>query len=387
MLLDRDLNCNGTIDGEEDVDGDGYTKNNDCCDSLDYCRASREENVIIETPELINPAAYELTDDTLDNNCNGEVDEETSCAYLGRYDDAFPQQIGGENAGAALALARAMDFCEPLVTEASNKAGLITASIAAQTPGVVPQLGPSMAVLSTGFARDNAKRGDDAATSLPINLLAEIPEPYKTEHNGKLQSHPSCGEQTTLKDAVSLELRLRAPQNAKGFKFKFRFFTVEYPDFLCTPYNDFFLALLDSDTTENLPPDHNISFDAGLNPVSVNNAFFTSCTPISCTDDTACHQIMTCDTQAGLCKPADNSEPCADGADGVKAVDAIYPGHGGTAWLASTADVEGGSAFTLRFYLWDTGDQERDSTVLLDAFEWIYEETSIGTIIIDNPIN
>jgi hypothetical protein len=44
---------------------------------------------------------------------------------------------------------------------------------------------------------------------------------------------------------------------------------------------------------------------------------------------------------------------------------------GATRWLESQAPVKGGSEFTIRFAIWDTGNQQYDSTVLIDNFQWI----------------
>ena len=44
---------------------------------------------------------------------------------------------------------------------------------------------------------------------------------------------------------------------------------------------------------------------------------------------------------------------------------------GGTAWLKTQAPVTGGEELTIRFAIWDTGDDNFDSTVLIDDFQWI----------------
>ena len=43
---------------------------------------------------------------------------------------------------------------------------------------------------------------------------------------------------------------------------------------------------------------------------------------------------------------------------------------GATGWLVTTAPVDGGSTFTIRFAIWDTGDTAFDSTALIDNFRW-----------------
>ena len=46
-----------------------------------------------------------------------------------------------------------------------------------------------------------------------------------------------------------------------------------------------------------------------------------------------------------------------------------------------------GEEFTIRFAIWDTGDQYFDSTVLVDGFEWIANggTVAVGTDPIDDP--
>ena len=43
-----------------------------------------------------------------------------------------------------------------------------------------------------------------------------------------------------------LVLRMRAPTNAKAFSFNSFFFSAEYPEYVCSNYNDQFLALVDT---------------------------------------------------------------------------------------------------------------------------------------------
>ncbi len=39
--------------------------------------------------------------------------------------------------------------------------------------------------------------------------------------------------------------------------------------------------------------------------------------------------------------------------------------------LQTSAPVTGGSTFTIRFTIWDSGNDEYDSTVLVDNFQWV----------------
>ena len=53
-------------------------------------------------------------------------------------------------------------------------------------------------------------------------------------------------------------------------------------------------------------------------------------------------------------------------------------GCGWTSYFVET--VEGGEELTIRFAIWDTGDDAWDSTVLVDNFQWI---ATGGTVTVD----
>ena len=98
--------------------------------------------------------------------------------------------------------------------------------------------------------------------------------------------------------------------------------------------------------------DGNISFDAMGNPVSVNIAFFDVCS--GCALGTSELQGTGFDT---------------------------WDDAGATSWLTTTSPIEGGTEFTIRFAIWDTGDAAWDSTVLIDNFRWIADggTVDVGT--------
>jgi hypothetical protein len=60
---------------------------------------------------------------------------------------------------------------------------------------------------------------------------------------------------------------MKSPTNATGYSFLFKIYSSEYPEWVCTSYNDQFIALVEP------PPqgviNGNISFDSNHNPVSV----------------------------------------------------------------------------------------------------------------------
>ena len=60
-------------------------------------------------------------------------------------------------------------------------------------------------------------------------------------------------------DGIALEVKIKVPSNAKSFSYQQNFFTYEYPTFICSTYNDFFVTMMDPQPA-NLP-DGNIAFD------------------------------------------------------------------------------------------------------------------------------
>tara|TARA_B100001964_G_C14215804_1_gene592740 strand:- start:638 stop:1576 length:939 start_codon:yes stop_codon:yes gene_type:complete len=305
-------------------------------------------------------------------------------------------------------LVRAMDICQ-FTNGDPDMWGVIDASLTEgngqNTPedfqmsvlqgfgaGRIPsQLNATLGVLSSGGSVGFGDPGYDenhSQTSLAYGPdLA--PQDYMDAHNQVLQSNPACPVATEeVHDTVKLSLTMRVPTNANGFKFEFRFLTYEYPMYLCTIFNDFFLALLKSGHPD-IPSDKNISFDAGGNPLSVNNAFFTTCEPLECfgtyymyssapdVDQDGCVDALRCDPETNLC--ATDIGSCPDGSDDLAAITDILSEAGGTSWLTTSAPVVPGETITLDFHIWDTGDGSYDSLVLLDGFKWILEPTELDT--------
>ncbi|MCL2325672.1 MAG: choice-of-anchor L domain-containing protein [Proteobacteria bacterium] len=410
ICTELDYNCNGLPDGHEDWDGDGYSIcDGDCCDN---------PSCGLSNPEIVNPGMLPVPGSDIDYNCSG-----TPGSSLPAWQDfpilPYTYNVSDLNA-TARAMAQAMGIIWQCESGADCHYGLLEARLTrsnssalpdkrqvnvlsdfANAEGVkkiLPREGNTFAVISSGEALD-VFRGVSSADLEIETIVSEtvnpdgsvtrvsadsrIPDRYAAVHGGKLASHELCQAETfpPIFDSVQLHLKIRAPRNAKGFQFDFRFFSREYPEFICSKFNDFFLVLLKS-THEEMKayPDGNIAFDIKGNPVSVNNGFFTTCRRIPCQTQSDCPAFMTC--ESNLCSAG--ADTCRDG-DG--AIEAYYPqpygyGYGrggGTAWLTTTAPVVGGEDFELDFYLWDTGDRKYDSSVILDNFKWLLDETKVGT--------
>jgi hypothetical protein len=171
---------------------------------------------------------------------------------------------------------------------------------------------------------------------------------------------PSCNasvQSGPLRDSVALRLRIKAPTNAQSISFKFKFYTYEYPVYICSTFNDIFIAVM-RDKDGNFipganPQTGNISFDKQGNYLSVNAGFLEVCTPGN-------HggKNFTC--------PLGTAELQGTG----------FEGHGATGWLQTVAPVKPGEEFELLLGISDAGDGILDSTVLLDSFQWLATPSS-----------
>ena len=209
-------------------------------------------------------------------------------------------------------------------------------------PNLDPREGEQLLVLSSGHARIPGQT--NACGSLTCNTSGPGTAPV-----GFPQDVPGCAGLSEINDDIALEVTLRPPTNAAGYAFSFDFYSFEYPEWVCTSFNDQFIALADPPPRGSI--DGNISFDSMANPVSVNIAFFEVC--------------QGC--------PLGIAELEGTGFD-------VWDDAGATSWLTTTAPVDPAELLTLRFVIWDTGDQAWDSTVLLDGFRWITEgPVMVGT--------
>ncbi len=336
-----------------DLDGDGFSvAGGDCND----CSAE------------INPGAYDYPGNLVDEDCNGTLDDElTEC----------DQQIVGLSSSDAMDAAKAIGLCRVANGSSwgvvSAKYVLADGSAGMDPRGhglltgfgekVTPREGKRMLVLSSGTARQPGDPDYQDPGSSWLGTESATPPGFPI-------SSPSCSnimaELPTAYDSAALEVVLRAPTNAKGFRLDFDFYTEEFPNFICKQFNDFFVIL-----QSPAPPGSqlgNIAFDDQGNPVSVNNGFLEVCEP-----------------QAAGGKKFD----CALGPDalagtGFEGTGAdLDPKHAATGWLMTESAVEPGSEITLRFAIWDAGDFVLSSTVLVDHFEW---DVQGGDVPITTPV-
>jgi len=331
---------------DEDRDKDGWTvAQGDCND----CNPS------------INPGAYDVPGDGIDNDCNGFIDDQVLECDSGLNiadNDAFNG-------------ARAMDLCrESAPTDGpANTWGVISAKYVkadgtpgmnANSHGLLPSFGnaglrkgKALLALSSGTARAPGQPGYQCPQNANMQTSGNPPEGYPKES-------PACPDVVTgeCNDPAALEVEIRVPTNAKSFTFDFNFYTFEFPDYICSTFNDFFVALMWP--KHELLPDNNISFDQDGNPVSVNNSLL---------------QVCQSQNAKGKFFPCPLGPSMLQGT-GFGAMDIMCTGgqnHAATGWLTTQAPVTAGDILKLRFAIWDSGDHILDSTVLIDNFTWSTE--------------
>ena len=378
---------------DQDQDGDGWTPNQgDCCDT--------QAGGNCGDPALVNPGAFEYPGNGVDDDCDPTTKD----------DVPFPDCSGKPLATptSAMELLNAMELCQE-TTEApalaQKKWGVISADLlladgskngaptdlqvgvlAGFGSNVKPLAGTTMAALSTGTARapgdagyvhpQNGKKAGQIG-NYDAKTQSGGPPDYIAAHGGLFPSPANCSSQcqgqacNTSYDSVNLKARIRVPTNAKSFSYRFKFYSAEYPEFLCRQYNDFFVTLLSSswlpDPNANppedpLPTDKNIAFDANKDPVSVNNAFFQICFPVAGAPPGSC--------------PGGTLDLVGTGMGGW---DQDLSDGGGTVWLTNDAPVVPGETIELEFVTWDAGDHNVDSLVLLDKFRWNVTPSTVGT--------
>ena len=135
-------------------------------------------------------------------------------------------------------------------------------------------------MLSTGWAREY---DDETNTTAAFKKGGGMqPSPFLPFLGPKAppgfpKSSANCPAIPIARDIAVVRLQIKVPNNAQGLAFDFNFYSGEWPEYVCSTFNDSFIAYLKSSAFNNGQAD-NISFDAKGSPVSINNAFFDRCT-------------------------------------------------------------------------------------------------------------
>lgn len=326
-------NNTNASDKDMDFDGDGYPLKYDCN----------------ECDPNVNNGAFDVPGNGIDEDCNGMVDDEPADCDKGiavGTTDAFDG-------------AKAIGLCKKATND--QMWGVVSAKWVKPDgspqseplgQGVLPtlgvnaaQAGDTMLALSSGTARGPMDPGYKDVGGYSKNYTSGTPPGYPKES-------PACagtglGFATGAHDGAALQLKIRVPSNAKSFTYQQNFFTYEFPNFICSDYNDFFVVMMDPKPAGL--PDGNIAFDQDGNPISVNNSLLQVCQ-----SQTAGGKMFNC--------PLGPSTLMGTG----------FESHAGTGWLTTTAPVDAvrGKEITLTWAIWDQGDGILDSSALIDDFQW-----------------
>ena len=205
-------------------------------------------------------------------------------------------------------------------------------------PNNLPREGEQLVGLSTGIARapddPSFVSGLSYSKGYQIQLLPGFPLEV-----------PGCPSAGAYYDGVALRITLQVPSGINGASFDTKFFSTEYPTYVCTVYNDQVAVIVNPAPQGAI--NGNVVFDSQSNPLGVNSGDFNVC------------------------------DGCPLGTGELQGTG--FEGHGGTSWLQSTFPVTPNSIIEIIFMIWDSGDATADSMVLFDNWQWLTNTTNTGT--------
>jgi hypothetical protein len=404
--------CQSCNSATTDCDGDGWkVSEGDCCD----------DPTCASDPKQINPGAVEFLGNSIDENCNGllgmaDTLDTSSCDSALTSNSAI-----GNDAAKAVGLCRfttsmpatpqqrtwGVISAQWLRADGSALGALDAHSIRSGFGTSMPaQEGSKLLVISSGIAADatqtlpgpnggpmNTQSNDhiDLATNISTCTLSTCIKDWFSTPNPPLKAAnalptaPMCGMPSSdnlAEDSVMLRLVIRAPTNARSFTFRARFLSVEYPEFVCSEFNDQFVALVDTPSGSPRPLPNPV--DKNLMTYEKNGSKW----PIGINVAGGTDLFSVCDTQATnptcwempvstLSCMSGSSQLAGTGFEAPNVGDCTE--GGATAWLTTTGSVIPGQLVELRLAIWDVGDTQLDSTALIDQFTWSSQPLKPGT--------
>nr|WP_275939129.1 putative metal-binding motif-containing protein [Polyangium spumosum] len=337
-----------------DADGDGWSICDGDCDDAD---------------PLVNPGAFDFPNGK-DDDCDGVIDNpNTACGAGLQYTSQD-----------ALDYARSIELCQTTTLNATgpNKRwGVVSAELRladgtgqpfSQSHAIITSMGDvlgpraneNFVFLSTGLAATPSQPyfqfgtpqgGTDTGTQSPT------PPGFPTNKSGCPVPFAS-----TAFNPVNLKIQVRTPTNASSFAFDHAYWSSEYPEYACSPFNDLWVVLLKTGAS-GIANNRNVVFDGQGTPGSVNLNFFDRCVagPTGCFGTPGFNFCSGGKAElAGTGYDAVDM-PCNNTASSI---------GGSTGWLTTEAPIVPGEIATVEFIVWDSSDGIFDSASILDYFRW-----------------
>ncbi len=257
------------------------------------------------------------------------------------------------------------DWVSPDGTPLSSADELLGKGILTHFGNVIsPREGGTLLALSSGTARNPGDPGYQDVKGFDKKVVDNYPAGAWPKES------PACPQAMTgdPHDSAGLRLKVHTPKDAKSISFASNFYTYEFPGFICSTFNDFFVALMNPPPADSI--DGNISFDTMHNLISVNAGFLTVC------------QSQVASNGVNFPCAAGPGELAGTGFDTQVAFDMNFnqtEGSAATGWLETKAPVAADTEITLQFSIWDSGDGVLDSTVLIDNFKFELGQATTGT--------
>ena len=152
------------------------------------------------------------------------------------------------------------------------------------------------------------------------------------------QENPACPGVVTGSphDGIGLRVVLDVPQGVVGFAFDYFYLSHDHPSFECSTFSDVAAAIVLRPASSPT----NVLLDPAGNSMTASPVSMRSCT--SCAFGTAAL------TGTG------------------------FESGGGTDWMTTgLVTATPGTTIEIHFVIWDSGDGQQDSTLLLDNFRWL----------------
>jgi hypothetical protein len=189
--------------------------------------------------------------------------------------------------------------------------------------------GFALLALSTGSARRPVDPGFQA--NFDKGYTSGFPAGFP-------QDNPACPGVVTASphDGIGLSVVLDVPAGVTGFAFDYFFLSHDHPSFECSTFSDVAAAIV-------------------LRPAQ---------SPTNVLLDPAGHSMTASSVSMRACTSCPLGTAALTGTG--------FESGGGTDWMTTgTVPVTPGTTIEIRFVIWDSGDGQQDSTLLLDDFRWI----------------